>query len=76
LLIGTKCDLRNDNTQAANLISKEEGAKLAKEIGSVCYMECSALTQENLKNVFDEAVRAAINYEKQKKKKKQACYLL
>jgi len=76
LLIGTKCDLRNDNTQAANLISKEEGAKLAKEIGSVCYMECSALTQENLKNVFDEAVRAAINYEKQKKKKKQTCHLL
>jgi len=76
LLIGTKCDLRNDNNQAANLLSKEEGEKLAKEINAVCYMECSALTQENLKNVFDEAVRAAINYEKQKKKKKNGCYLL
>jgi len=76
LLIGTKCDLRNDNSQAANLIAKEEGEKLAKEISAVCYMECSALTQENLKNVFDEAVRAAIKYDKQKKKKKGGCYLL
>jgi len=62
LLVGTKCDLRDDKdpSKNASLITYEQGAQLAKEIIAVRYMECSAKTQRGLKQVFDEAVRIAL----------------
>jgi len=32
----------------------------AAEIGAVAYMECSSLTQKNLKEVFDTAILASL----------------
>lgn len=40
-------------------IDYQTGSALQKDIGAVRYIECSALTQKNLKMVFDEAIRAA-----------------
>ncbi|PAA48348.1 hypothetical protein BOX15_Mlig009552g1 [Macrostomum lignano] len=66
ILVGTQCDLRNDQTVQEKLaknkqrcIAPEQGEKLARELKAVKYVECSALTQKNLKAVFDEAIMAA-----------------
>lgn len=68
LLVGTKIDLREDkdvlNQLAANNLApvkREQGVKMASKIRAVKYLECSALTQRGLKQVFDEAVRAVLN---------------
>ena len=84
LLIGTKVDLRDDRETVEKLteknlkpITQADGLKLQKEIGGVKYMECSALTQKNLKVVFDEAIRAVLKpTTSQKKKKGGGCNLL
>ncbi|XP_071951616.1 rho-related protein rac1A-like [Antedon mediterranea] len=68
LLVGTKIDLREDaevinrlKRKGQKVYRKEDGERLASKIGAVKYMECSALTQEGLDMVFEEAVRSIVN---------------
>jgi len=76
LLVGTKLDMREDKETLNRLAEKklapittEQGQQMAKEIKAVKYMECSALTQKGLKDVFDEAIRAVITPKTEQKKK-------
>jgi Ras-related C3 botulinum toxin substrate 1 len=83
ILVGTKLDLRENTTiieklnkNGFNVISYEQGQDLAKQIGAKLYLECSALTQQGLNNVFNEAVRRAINFRTKKSKNTYICNLL
>lgn len=64
ILVGTKLDLRDDPEVREQLrqrkmapIQYEQAVQVAKDIKAVKYLECSALTQRNLKSVFDEAIK-------------------
>ncbi|EFA86177.1 hypothetical protein PPL_00739 [Heterostelium album PN500] len=68
ILVGTKIDTRDDTEVLDCLkekgvvpITYQQGLAKLKEIRAHKYMECSALTQEGLKNVFDEAVRSVVH---------------
>ncbi|XP_071405643.1 rho-related GTP-binding protein RhoU [Pithys albifrons albifrons] len=81
ILVGTQSDLREDVKVLIELDKckekpvSEEGAKLcAEEIKATSYIECSALTQKNLKEVFDAAIVAGIQYsDTQQQPKKSKC---
>ncbi|KAM6095194.1 LOW QUALITY PROTEIN: rho-related GTP-binding protein RhoG [Chlamydotis macqueenii] len=81
LLVGTKKDLRNNPETMKRLkeqnqapITTQQGVSLSKQIRAVKYLECSALNQEGIKDVFTEAVRAVLNPVPAKPKK--PCVLL
>lgn len=69
LIVGTQTDLRDDPSvreklgkQKMSPVRKEDGERMAKELGAVKYVECSALTQYKLKDVFDEVYRSYLYY--------------
>ncbi len=53
-------------------VATQQGHSLAREIGAVKYMECSALPREGIYAVFDEAVRS-VDSPKPKKKNVWQC---
>ncbi|KAJ5072105.1 hypothetical protein M0811_09485 [Anaeramoeba ignava] len=69
ILVGLKLDLRDDQDTIMILeekglspITYQQGLEMAKEINAFNYIECSARKQQNLKEVFQEAVRAQEYY--------------
>ncbi|GAV64833.1 Ras domain-containing protein/DUF632 domain-containing protein/DUF630 domain-containing protein [Cephalotus follicularis] len=77
VLVGTKLDLRDDKQffidhPGAVPITTAQGEELRKLIGAPAYIECSSKTQQNVKAVFDAAIRVVLQPPKQKKKKSKA----
>lgn len=78
ILVGTKADLKEDANVLRRLSEKhmspitlEMGQRMAEDIDAVTYLECSALTQHGLKEVFDTAIRTVLNPPRANRKKKK-----
>ena len=86
ILVGNKTDLRDDPSTIATLrerrmspVTQEEGLEMARRIKAIKYIECSAKTQKNLKEVFHTAAEVVVcpeRYRSAQKKKKKTCLLL
>jgi GTPase SAR1 family protein len=79
ILVGTKTDLRNDRFEIERMAKKKQRPVSFDEANLVCeqfklkkYIECSSLSQNGLKSVFDEAIKCAIVYKNENKQKHQS----
>ena len=66
ILVGTKSDLRDDrdtllalSSMGQSPVKREAAIKLANKVKAFKYVETSALTGVGLKQVFEEAIKAA-----------------
>lgn len=80
ILVGNKKDLRNDENTKRELLKMnqaplkhDEGKRMAENISAVTYLECSAKTKDGVREVFEQATRAALQTRKRKKGK---CHVL
>lgn len=65
VLVGTKLDLRDHRAYladhpGASTITTAQGEELRKQIGAAAYIECSSKTQQNVKAVFDTAIKVVL----------------
>lgn len=83
ILVGCKADLRKDARTINELrhmsqkpVSVKEGQAMGKLIGAYQYMECSAKLQQGVREVFEQATRAALQNENRRRRGGPACVIL
>ena len=83
LLVGTKEDLRDDPEVISHLASRglspiaySQGLECSRDIGAVRYMECSALTEKGVQEVFIEGARAALRVREAARQHSRKCSML
>ena len=80
MIVGTQTDRRDDplvlkrlKSQGKRPLTKADGNKLASQCKATCYLECSALTQQNVKSTFDEAIAAGLELNSGSSKRTTQC---
>ena len=80
VLVANKKDLRNDRTTKNELaklhqepVKPDEGREMANTIGAFAYLECSAKTNEGVRDVLETATMAALQF---KRKGSRKCSVL
>ncbi|KAI7890695.1 Rho GTPase Rho3 [Mucor mucedo] len=58
VLVALKCDLRDEKQ---NTISYNEGLEMAKSIGAIRYLECSAKHKRGVKECFEQSAKVALS---------------
>lgn len=83
LLVGCKKDLRYDPKTIEELrktsqkpVSPEEGEEVRRKINAQKYLECSAKTNEGVREVFESATRYALMTNKRSGGSKKKCKIL
>ncbi|XP_022617922.1 rho-related GTP-binding protein RhoF-like [Seriola dumerili] len=85
ILIGCKTDLRKDKEcsrklKAMNLapISYTQGEETRQQMNAELYLECSAKYQENVEDIFREATKKALAFNRKQKncKRRRKCVVL
>lgn len=61
LVVATQTDLRDAGAYRGSCISAAEGAQAAREVRAKGYVECSAFSNRGVQQVFEYAVRIAVN---------------
>ncbi|KAK3743543.1 hypothetical protein RRG08_027410 [Elysia crispata] len=80
ILVGNKKDLRDDPTTLAELaklkqttVKSHEGRAMAERIGAADYVECSAMLNEGIREVFEKATRQALSCKRKRHGRLNLC---
>ncbi|KAL1959559.1 hypothetical protein VTO42DRAFT_1594 [Malbranchea cinnamomea] len=87
VVVALKCDLREEQDEKADnsangegerrtIITYEEGLEVAKRIGALRYLECSAMRNRGVNEAFTEASRVALSVKPAKDSEKDSCVIL
>ena len=61
LVVATQTDLREMGVHRGSCITAAEGRRVAQEVHAKGYLECSSLSNRGVQQVFEYAVRTAVN---------------
>ncbi|KAJ8281311.1 hypothetical protein GJAV_G00066070 [Gymnothorax javanicus] len=70
LVVATQTDQREMGPYRAHCLSASEGKRLAQDIRAKGYLECSALSNRGVQQVFECAVRTAINKARKRRRRR------
>ncbi|XP_072319060.1 rho-related GTP-binding protein RhoH [Eucyclogobius newberryi] len=70
LVVATQTDLREMGAHRGNCIMPTEGKQVAHDIHAKGYLECSSLCNRGVQQVFECAVRTAVNMAKRRERRR------
>ncbi|XP_062333924.1 rho-related GTP-binding protein RhoH [Osmerus eperlanus] len=70
LLVATQTDQREMGPHRASCVPATEGRRLAQDVRAKGYLECSSLSNRGVQQVFEYAVRTAVNHTRRRARRR------